>query len=756
MKVNGEAIDLEREYTVAATTYILLNGGDGFTMFKGCEKVSEDGLPSDADMLIQYLIEDLDGVVSKAQYGNKNGEGRIKIVAKEEEVYNYLKVEGISVNKSNADDILGDGTASYDLETNTLILENSDISTAKESKNYPVYAKGDLNIVLKGANRLSSDYYYGIAIVDPENADSINVTISGDGSLDSYGSDGGIFVKGSLTINGDVNVNGTCGEVASGSAYGIRVNNDLTLAGNAKVSAKAGSAPQNSYGTYVGDNFTACENAQLDTNGGKGTERSGGLYAISNIYVKDNAKVTTIGADNSESSNYASESYGIRTTHMYVSGGTLTATGQGATGNSHGIYTQDFELSGGTVNAQSVDAVNGQSIALQSITTFVVTNGTLNAASGDTTSDSWGIDASNTMEVSGGIINVTTGHGDRAYGISSEKITVSGGTINVNAKSADSQIRAIRSMNELLISGGTVGVIVGDTENQSYGLQASTTLEITGGKVFVEKGSASRGAAVYAAGELNIADAEVRVISQGNGIYAPYGSVNVECTEVTASEDRPLLLGTRVEVDAKGYAVYGQQSVAVSENLTIETPENGIITQVQTEEGESYSYISSEDGTAPEKVKIVPLGYSVLIKGLSFDMEVIVPAGESVNEAYAEELGVDDFEEYLDTEKEGYIFKGFYTDEKCTEGNEYSFDTSVTEDITIYAKWVEKESSDLLSDSGKPENDKVDADDADDTDDTVNHKNVKTGDDAKIGVLAALCIVMLIVIAVLSKRNRMK
>ena len=45
-------------------------------------------------MLIQYLTEDLNGVISKTQYGDKNGEGRIKIVASEEEIYHNLKVAG--------------------------------------------------------------------------------------------------------------------------------------------------------------------------------------------------------------------------------------------------------------------------------------------------------------------------------------------------------------------------------------------------------------------------------------------------------------------------------------------------------------------------------------------------------------------------------------------------------------------------------------------------------------------------------------
>ena len=40
-----------------------------------------------------------------------------------------------------------------------------------------------------------------------------------------------------------------------------------------------------------------------------------------------------------------------------------------------------------------------------------------------------------------------------------------------------------------------------------------------------------------------------------------------------------------------------------------------------------------------------------------------------------------------DPTKSGYTFAGWYTDNKCTKGNEFSFDTKITGDITLYAKW---------------------------------------------------------------------
>lgn len=520
VKVNGEAIDPEKEYTLAATKYMLQDGGDGFTMFKDCEVVEIPGLACDSEMLIHYLTDTLGGVITEEQYGE--AEGRIKVFSSEEEIYHYLKVAGVSVNKTNANDILGDGTVSYDVKTNTLTLHNADISMSKEDRNYPVYAKGDLNIVLKGENKLSSDYYYGIAIVDPADADSVKVTISGDGTLDSYGSDGGIFVKGSLTVKGDVTVYGHCGDVTSGNAYGIRVINDVEICENAKVSAKSGTAPGNSYAFYAGDDFTARDDSKVEAEAGRGTERSAGLYAISNIYVEDRATVTVTGADNSTSDNYASESYGIRTTHMYVSGGTLNAKAQGATGFSAGIFTQDFDLSDGVVNTESVDAGAAQSVGIQATKTCVISGGTLNAKGGNSNQDSWAIDASGGITISGGHVNGTTGTGERTYGISADTVEITGGTVTLEAADALLQSRGIRSMNDLTITGSTVNVKAGDAEKRSYGIQSGTTLTIVEGEVTVSVGEAEKAYPLYAGDEVSVEEASDVIVKGFCGENAEY------------------------------------------------------------------------------------------------------------------------------------------------------------------------------------------------------------------------------------------
>ena len=82
--VGGQAIDPEKVYTVAGSEYTLKQGGDGFTMFADCEYVKHGSeLPVDADMLMQYFTDELDGQITADRYGSLTGDGRIRVLAEE-------------------------------------------------------------------------------------------------------------------------------------------------------------------------------------------------------------------------------------------------------------------------------------------------------------------------------------------------------------------------------------------------------------------------------------------------------------------------------------------------------------------------------------------------------------------------------------------------------------------------------------------------------------------------------------------------
>ena len=76
--IGGEPIDPEATYTLASHDYMLLNGGDGYSMFAGAP-VLQDRVKLDNQVLIDYITETLGGVIGE-EYEDLTGEGRIVIV----------------------------------------------------------------------------------------------------------------------------------------------------------------------------------------------------------------------------------------------------------------------------------------------------------------------------------------------------------------------------------------------------------------------------------------------------------------------------------------------------------------------------------------------------------------------------------------------------------------------------------------------------------------------------------------------------
>ena len=76
--VGGEPLDLERTYKVAAVNYLLLNHGNGFTMFDGA-KILWQSEEQDYLVVARYIREHLNGVVGE-EYESPYGQGRIVAV----------------------------------------------------------------------------------------------------------------------------------------------------------------------------------------------------------------------------------------------------------------------------------------------------------------------------------------------------------------------------------------------------------------------------------------------------------------------------------------------------------------------------------------------------------------------------------------------------------------------------------------------------------------------------------------------------
>ena len=84
VKINGEAIDPAKEYTIGSTTYMLKSTGDGYTMF-GTDKVTviADEVAIDNQMVIDYIVKKLGGTVGEAY---KEAQGRIHMLTAAEAI----------------------------------------------------------------------------------------------------------------------------------------------------------------------------------------------------------------------------------------------------------------------------------------------------------------------------------------------------------------------------------------------------------------------------------------------------------------------------------------------------------------------------------------------------------------------------------------------------------------------------------------------------------------------------------------------
>lgn len=169
--IGGKAIDLNKQYTIGGFDYTLINGGDGFTMFKKNGTVVKKNVMGDFEVLKKYISENLKGVVS-ADYSNAKGQGRISFgetvtpaagekVSKD--VFTAAKASGKDLMiKSN------DGKAAFDFAA-------SKLDTAKIADFDPTVKIGTV-----GTNAKLAAKYAALKGSDKAKAIELNFAFSGD------------------------------------------------------------------------------------------------------------------------------------------------------------------------------------------------------------------------------------------------------------------------------------------------------------------------------------------------------------------------------------------------------------------------------------------------------------------------------------------------------------------------------------------------------------------------------------------------
>lgn len=81
VKVNGEPLDPNKEYTVASINYLLFDGGSGMSMFNdNTVTVLAKDVTVDNQAIVDYLSTMPNQTITKNEYGNPEGQGRITVL----------------------------------------------------------------------------------------------------------------------------------------------------------------------------------------------------------------------------------------------------------------------------------------------------------------------------------------------------------------------------------------------------------------------------------------------------------------------------------------------------------------------------------------------------------------------------------------------------------------------------------------------------------------------------------------------------
>ncbi len=509
----------------------------------------------------------------------------------QEGAYN-LYVGGTRVTTDNAGDVLGDGTVSYDVQTNTLTLNGASVSA--QDMPYGIYAENDLNIVLEGKNSVSVSGEFSEAALAQLSGTDIsaaiysggNLTIregAGSGTLNASTSalmeentkrgltSSGIYASGNLTLE-DVSVEASGGDV--NVEYDVSVSTgiecaDLLTVSGGNLTARSGDV---SSGAKIRDSEAISgydgvliENgAVVDAQAGEGM-RSRAVWTAESIRI-DSSQVK---AQSNAVSDDTDESYGIQATmnnttenNITITGSTVTASAGVGSNRADGIYAKDnITITDSQVTADGASDYEKAPAYGGGIFSYA---GNIIISGEDT------------------VIKAYSGYGQNGIaGISAE-----GGNITITDKADVTALAAV--FNEY--------------DEADYG-PAFTTID--GGSV---------GDGIRAAGDIIIDDATVHALgceaNYSSGIFSETGDITIESGSVNAYGGRAV---NHTEPDAAGSAGISAEDGSVTINggevvAEVGLTEHGIADGIRAHADISIGggkvtaagALSSVDGVEPE------------------------------------------------------------------------------------------------------------------------------------------------------------
>lgn len=306
-------------------------------------------------------------------------------------VYN-LYLGGTQVKGANADDILRDGTAYFDGETNTLTLENCTLENTGHTVN-------------ESAGTLYNGVIYYDGYRNTEENKTLHIVLKGTNTLTNTNSgnknrNAGIVVRnGNLVIEGDGTLNTRGGAENTSTyeteSYGIYVESGNLTINSGTVNASAIDTVQLETTAYI-----KAISAGIEVQNGDMTVNGGTVTAKGSDYIEINSSSNAVYGRSAGIS--VSRNNQNRTARLFINGGTVQAIGAMKSWNgvrAHGTSSQAMNY--GVYAQQSVSITDGSLTATSGESKYW-TNGSL---SGNGTS--LGV-ATNSFTMSGGSALVTS------------------------------------------------------------------------------------------------------------------------------------------------------------------------------------------------------------------------------------------------------------------------------------------------------------------------------------------------------------
>lgn len=521
----------------------------------------------------------------------------------------------------------GSGTYYYDQASKTLTLNNVTITSGTNAIQFA--AAGTYTVKLEGTNKISN-VSNGISVTDDKYITSLNVTITGTGSLD-------ISAKG-LAINmkkGDLKFENTGAIKLATSSIGLN-NNALSVKGNITItdmSKYSVTGTQQTGGKPLGSEVSLTEASQLKggTTGYRiititpaALEKSNVYVAGTNLYKNtaytiQNGKPVMGGTYPSNYNIYfdatdyvlhvkdATNIDARGTTGIYGTSNIVFEGKNSITASTYGIYSyfksSDLKISGtGSLEVKTIAGDPAIATAYDTSRSIIISGNDFTVTADTSGTTSYAIKSDKDLTITGGAAVTAKSNATRAIDIKGN-LTVTNGSLK--ATSTSNNVPTVQVGGNASFTGSTVtitnnsttqGKQYEDSNAASSALHVNGAVTISGGTVTAE--AKAGGNAIRAVGNITVSN-DATVTAKNNSQYfnaitagrATGGEVNTlynlivsgENTRITATNahDNKLAYGGAINAYIKNaneghYLKVGTDTKAIAPNVKTTVKNNSL------------------------------------------------------------------------------------------------------------------------------------------------------------------------------------